>query len=133
MPQSPRVPLKTKRLLAYVGLALAVAVGLIRVEMRAGDASRAANRAEAAAAQFKQDTEADLLQRCHVSNDGRLAVRATFGDLVAIATSLPPPAGETAEQKQQREAQTQLFVNQFNTALEARLPMEDCDKDGAPG
>lgn len=121
---------KTLRIAAYLFMAAAMGFGLLRVELRANDARRGATEARRVAADFKAATDAELRNRCVTSNKGREAIKGAFTDLISIATALPRPVDEPPEETARRQEQTALFVTQFNSALNERLAVEDCNGDG---
>lgn len=131
---------RNRRLAAYLLMALAGIFGLLRLEDRANTALSAANvsRQEADVAkesaaqaqrffeQFKAEVDKQLLDSCKSGNVGRLNIRQTLEDIIAIATQPTTDTGPRTPEAQQR---IDSFIAQFKKILEQRLPLRDCNGD----
>lgn len=135
------VSTRTKQLLAYLLLAAALIFGMWRIESRVEDAERAAKRAETAAertddalARLERAIEIELRRQCVSGNAARTAIRGAFDDLISLAVrDQQPREGETEAEFFERQQRTARFLQDFNLALEQRLPIRDCNADGQPG
>lgn len=130
-----------RRIAAYVCMGIAGLIAISVVGGRADSANGSADKAVSASAEAKQ-TAADVkrlldefktqvaaqdIAACKTTNSTRQNIRQTFSDIINISISSQPTSDLTEEEQKQLDD----FLTQFNAVLEQRLPLVDCNSDGA--
>lgn len=114
------------RVAAYVGLAIAGAAGLWRVETSVGNAHQAAKDARHALEVAISEEAARAAALCQQSNVTRSSVRLTFVDIIELAARSSADPDLTPEEREHREAEREVFLEEFEDVLKRRLPKLDC-------
>lgn len=118
--KTPKLKTRTRRLLAYIGLAAVMVLGFL-------DDQRDDKKFAEIIRNQEKETAARIADSCKSNNEGRAAIKGAFGDLITLATADSGKRDDESEAEYaDRQLRVKLFVDQFNGQLKERLPQTEC-------